>query len=268
MTDAAISCIRKGAVLMDLNLRGKTAIVTGGKSGLGAAISEVLASEGTNVVVNYTSEEIKAHEFVEELNKKYNTDCIALYGDITVAENIDSIIKKSIEKYGRINILVNNAGIWPTSFVESMSDEEWNKVIQVNLTGPFMFSKRVVKHFISNNIKGKIINIVSQAAFHGSTSGHAHYAAAKGGLVIFTVSLAREVAKYGINVNAVAPGMMRTRMSAKALAEREDEYLGRISLGRIAEPMEVAYTVAFLASDKADYITGATIDVTGGMLMR
>lgn len=127
---------------------------------------------------------------------------------------------------------------------------------------------RVVKHCISNKVNGKIVNIVSQAAFHGSTSGHAHYAAAKGGLVTFTVSLAREVAKYGINVNAVAPGMMRTPMNTKELAEREAEYVKRIPLGRISDPREVAYTVAFLASDKADYITGATIDVTGGMLMR
>jgi 3-oxoacyl-[acyl-carrier protein] reductase len=102
--------------------------------------------------------------------------------------------------------------------------------------------------------------VVSQAAFHGSTSGHAHYAAAKGGVVTFTVSLAREVARHGINVTAVAPGMMRTPMNQKELAEREDKYIERIPLGRISDPKEVAYTVAFLASDKADYITGATID--------
>ncbi|HWQ31064.1 MAG TPA: SDR family oxidoreductase [Negativicutes bacterium] len=126
----------------------------------------------------------------------------------------------------------------------------------------------MVQHIIARKSPGKIINIVSQAAFHGSTSGHAHYGAAKGGVVTFTVSLAREVAKYGINVVAVAPGMMRTPMNKKELAEREGEYVKRIPLGRISEPEEVAYTVAFLASDKADYITGATIDVTGGMLMR
>ena len=130
-----------------------------------------------------------------------------------------------------------------------------------------MFSKRLVNYLLKRKAKGKIINIVS-AAFHGSTSGHAHYAAATGGVVTFTVSLAREVAPYGINVTAVAPGMMRTPMNKDALAEREDEYLRRIPLGRIADPKEVAYAVAFLASDKADYITGATIDVTGGMLMR
>lgn len=253
---------------MELNLKGKLAIVTGGASGLGAAISEVLAEEGANVAVNYIVDRENVLKFVDELNEKYAAESTALYGDITNAGDIDNILEKCVQKYGRIDILINNAGVWPTAFVKDMSDEEWERVVRINLTGPFMFSKRVVNHFIRNNTKGKIVNIVSQAAFHGSTSGHAHYAAAKGGLVTFTVSLAREAAKHGINVNAVAPGMMRTPMNAKELAEREAEYIKRIPLGRISDPREVAYTVAFLASDKADYITGATIDVTGGMLMR
>ena len=253
---------------MELNLKGKLAIVTGGASGLGAAISEVLAEEGANVAVNYIVDQENVFKFVDKLNEKYATESIALYGDITNAQDIDNILKKCVEKYGSIDILINNAGVWPTTFVEDMSDEEWERIVRINLTGPFMFSKRVVNHFIGNKIKGKIVNIVSQAAFHGSTSGHAHYAAAKGGLVTFTVSLAREVAKYGINVTAVAPGMMRTPMNTKELEEREAEYIKRIPLGRISDPREVAYTVAFLSSDKADYITGATVDVTGGMLMR
>ncbi|OGO83526.1 MAG: 3-oxoacyl-ACP reductase [Clostridiales bacterium GWC2_40_7] len=253
---------------MELNLKGKLAIVTGGASGLGAAISEVLAEEGANVAVNYIVDQENVFKFVDKLNEKYATESIALYGDITNAQDIDNILKKCVEKYESIDILINNAGVWPTTFVEDMSDEEWERVVRINLTGPFMFSKRVVNHFIGNKIKGKIVNIVSQAAFHGSTSGHAHYAAAKGGLVTFTVSLAREVAKYGINVTAVAPGMMRTPMNTKELEEREAEYIKRIPLGRISDPREVAYTVAFLSSDKADYITGATVDVTGGMLMR
>jgi 3-oxoacyl-[acyl-carrier protein] reductase len=149
-----------------------------------------------------------------------------------------------------------------------MSDEEWERTVKIDLTGTFMFSKRVVQHLITRKSRGKIINIVSQAAFHGSTSGHAHYAAAKAGVVGFTVSLAREMGKYGINVTAVAPGMMKTPMNKKALAQREEQYLERIPLRRIADPAEVAYAVAFLASDKSDYITGATIDVSGGMLMR
>jgi 3-oxoacyl-[acyl-carrier protein] reductase len=253
---------------MDLNLRGKVAIVTGGGSGLGAAISEVLAEEGANVIVNYIVDEANVFKFVDQLNEKYNSKAIPLYGDITNAKDIEDVIARATDIYGGVDILVNNAGIWPTCFVSDMTDEAWEKTVRINLTGPFMFSKRVVDHFIQRKNKGKIINIVSQAAFHGSTSGHAHYAAAKGGLVTFTVSLAREVAKYGINVTAVAPGMMRTPMNKKELAEREDKYIERIPLGRISDPKEVAYTVAFLASDKADYITGATIDVTGGMLMR
>lgn len=253
---------------MDLELQGKVAVVTGGRKGLGAAICEIFAAEGVNVIVNYRSDEKNVKAFVEELNKKYSINSLALYGEITNARHIENTITESIKHYGGIDILVNNAGVWPTSYVKDMSDEEWEKTIKVNLTGAFMFSKRIVNHFLNQKKRGKIINIVSQAAFHGSESGHAHYAAAKGGLVNFTVSLAREVAKYGINVTAVAPGMMRTPMSKKALEEREQEYIKRIPLGRIADPREMAYTVAFLASNKADYITGATIDVSGGMLMR
>jgi 3-oxoacyl-[acyl-carrier protein] reductase len=253
---------------LDLELQGKVAVVTGGRKGLGAAICEILAAEGVNVIVNYRSDEKNVKAFVEELNKKYGIKSLALYGEITNARHIENTITESIKHYGGIDILVNNAGVWPTSYVKDMSDEEWEKTIKVNLTGAFMFSKRIVNHFLDQKKRGKIINIVSQAAFHGSESGHAHYAAAKGGLVIFTVSLAREVAKYGINVTAVAPGMMRTPMSKKALEKREQEYIKRIPLGRIADPREMAYTVAFLASNKADYITGATIDVSGGMLMR
>lgn len=253
---------------MELNLKGKVAIVTGGGSGLGAAISEVLAAEGASVVVNYIVDEANVFKFVDKLNEKYDVKAIPLYGDITSAKDIDNVIARTVDIYGKVDILVNNAGVWPTAYVENMTDEEWERTVRINLTGPFMFSKRVVQHLIQRKSKGKIINIVSQAAFHGSTSGHAHYAAAKGGVVTFTVSLAREVAKYGINVTAVAPGMMRTPMNKRELAEREEEYIKRIPLGRISDPVEVAYTVAFLASEKSDYITGATIDVTGGMLMR
>lgn len=253
---------------MDLNLTGKTAIVTGGGSGLGAAICEILAQEGVNVIINYIVDEAQVFKYADYLSEKYGIRSLPLYGDITKAEDIDNILERAHDFYGRIDILVNNAGVWPTRFVKDMSDEEWNKIIDINLTGTFLFSKRLVNYLIHHKARGKIINIVSQAAFHGSTSGHAHYAAAKGGVVTFTISLAREVASYGINVTAVAPGMMRTPMSSDALSDREDHYLDRIPLGRIADPKEVAYTVAFLASDKADYITGATIDVTGGMLMR
>lgn len=253
---------------MDLNLKGKTAIITGGNSGLGAAVCEVLAQEGANVVINYLFKPEEAESLAERLMSKYDVKAIPAKGDITKGEDIDDNIKTALEVTGRFDILVNCAGVWPTDFVKDMPDEVWENTVKINLTGPFMYSKRAVNHFVNNQVKGKIINIVSQAAFHGSTSGHAHYASAKGGLVTFTISLAREVAKYGINVTAVAPGMMRTPMNQDALAEREAEYIARIPLGRISDPTEVAYSVAFLASSRADYITGATLDVTGGMLMR
>lgn len=255
---------------MNFNLKDKVALVTGGGSGLGGAISRILAKEGANVIVNYIVDEEKVIEFVKELNDKYHTKCTAMYGDITKEDDVAKIMKNAVERYGKVDILVNNAGVWPQDYVKDMMVESWRRTIDINLTGVFIFCKAMVNHLIERKSSGKIINIVSQAAFHGSTSGHAHYAAAKGGEVTFTISLAREVAEYGINVTAVAPGIMRTPMNEEILKDpkRSEAYLKRIPLKRIAEPEEVAQTVAFLASDKSNYITGATIDVTGGMLMR
>lgn len=253
---------------LELNLAGKVAIVTGGGAGLGAAISELLAAEGAHVVVNYIVNESDVTEFVDDLNQEYDSTSIAVYGDISSAGDIDNIIDTTIDKFGKIDILINNAGIWPQAYVKDMDEGEWKKVLDVNLTGPFIFSKKLVNYWLDGNRKGKIVNITSQAAFRGSTTGHAHYAASKAGMVGFTMSLAREVAPYGITVTGVAPGMVRTGMNKDALNEREQEYLKRIPLGRIADPKEVAYPVIFLSSEKSDYITGCTLDVTGGMLMR
>ena len=168
----------------------------------------------------------------------------------------------------KIDCLVNNAAIWPTAFVSEMKTEDFETTLNVNLVSPFVLCREMFNYLKAEKRKGKIVNMVSQAAFHGSTSGHAHYAASKAGLVGFSISLAREAAPFGINVNCAAPGMMRTPMNREALAEREDQYLKRIPLGRIADPKEIAYSVAFLLGDKSDYITGATLDLTGGMLMR
>ena len=185
-------------------------------------------------------------------------------------ESDEELIAKVLDKFGKIDILINSAGIWPTAYVKEMKLEAFRKTLDINLLGPFILSKILINQWIDNGQRGKIINVVSQAAFHGSTSGHAHYASSKAGLVGFTVSLAREVAPYGINVDAVAPGIMRSPMNEEVLQDpkRVDAYLERIPLRRVAEPVDVARTILFLASSQADYITGATIDVTGGMLMR
>lgn len=245
---------------MDYGLQGKRILVTGAADGSGKAIAEMLAKEGAWVIVHdlpMKEEQLKAR--VQELgNAEYIT------GDLAVEEEIDALW----EKVGDVDILVNNAGIWPTSYVKDMETKDFKRTIDINLIAPFVLCRKFVNQRLALGKKGKIVNMVSQAAFHGSTSGHAHYAASKGGLVTFTVSLAREVAPYGINVNAVAPGMMRTPMNRQALAEREDSYLERIPLRRIADPEEVASVVVFLCSDQSDYMTGTTLDVTGGMLMR
>lgn len=252
---------------MDLNLKGKTAIVTGGGSGLGAGISEVLAEEGVNVIVNYIVDEENVLKFVETLNSTYNIQCTAMYGDISRAEDIEAIISQATELYGHIDILVNNAGIWPTHGILEMSDDDWRKVIDINLTGVFLFSKRVAIQMKEKNIRGRIINITSKSGLNYSTGGHGHYASAKAGAIMLTKVMAREISQYGINIIGIAPGMVRTPMNTEQLANGgEEKYVTRIPVGKIAEPREVAYTVAFVASDKADFITGTTLDVTGGML--
>lgn len=246
---------------MDYKIEGKIALVTGAADGCGKSIAEKLAGEGVKVILHdlsFKEEALKNNAAAIGNGAEYVT------ADLSRTEEIEELWKKT----GDIDILVNNAGIWPTAYVTDMTPESFKKTLDIDLVAPFLLCKLFVNNCIQKNKKGKIVNMVSQAAFHGSTSGHAHYAAAKAGLVAFTVSLAREVAPKGINVNAVAPGMMRTPMNKEALSEREDDYLKRIPLRRIADPSEVAAAVVFLCGAESDYMTGATLDVTGGMLMR
>jgi 3-oxoacyl-[acyl-carrier protein] reductase len=260
---------------MDLHLQDKVAIVTGGSRGLGRAICLGLAAEGVRVAIHYYRDggrgidlADEAVALAEEIQRLHGITALAVPGNVARPEDIGPLFDRAEAGLGPLDILVNNAGIWPTAYVKDMSDEEWEATLAVNLTGPFRTCREAVRRWLASGRRGSIINIVSQAAFHGSTSGHAHYASAKGGLVTFTISLAREVAAHGIRVNAVAPGMIATEMSREALETDLNRYLERIPLRRIADAGELADVVAFLASDRAGYITGATIDVTGGMLMR
>lgn len=253
---------------MDLNLKGKVALVTGGSRGLGKAICLSLAAEGAKVAVNYRRTADKAQAVVDRIKTEYGVEAIAVAGDVAKEADVLSIFRKVEEKFSKIDILVNNAAVCPTCQVKDMSEEMWTETINVNLTGTFLTSREFVKRLLEAGRVGRIVNIVSQAAFRGSTTGHAPYDASKGGIVSFTIALAREVAQKGIAVNAVAPGLILTEMVAKVLKENEQKYLSRIPLHRIAEPEEVADVVTFLASERAGYMTGATVDVTGGMLMR
>lgn len=189
-------------------------------------------------------------------------------GDVSQALDVAEMFRRTEAELGPVDILVNNAGIWPTAYVCDMSEADWRRTMDVNLLGPFLTCREAVRRWLGAGRPGRIVNITSQAAFHGSTTGHAHYAASKAGLVTFSISLAREVAPNGIHVNCVAPGMMATEMAREALEKGQQDYLKRIPLRRIAEASEVADAVVFLSSNRASYMTGTTLDVTGGMLMR
>ncbi|MDO4620382.1 MAG: glucose 1-dehydrogenase [Lachnospiraceae bacterium] len=255
---------------MDYELRGKTAIVTGGGGGLGATISERLMKEGVNVVIADVKSTPETDRWIEKMNESSESRACMVITDVSKEEQIDRLFDTALAEFGQVDIVVNNAGIWPSAYVREMQADAFRRTLDINLIGPFLLCKRMANYCIENGRKGKIVNMVSQAAFHGSTSGHAHYAASKAGLVGFTISLAREVAPYGINVNAVAPGIMETPMIMESLKDpvKKEAYLNRIPLRKVATTEDVASIVLFLTGSQSDYMTGATLDATGGMLMR
>lgn len=259
---------------MNLNLKGKVAIVTGvsgkgGVTGVGASVCEIFAQEGINVVANYIVDEAETLEFVERLYSKYGTKCVAMYGDISKSEDIDNIVNKTVSTFGGVDILVNNAGILPVTNILDMSDEEWEKVIKINLTGTFFFCKRFAQYLVNQGKPGRILNITSKSGFSVSSPGRSHYATSKGGIVTLTKALAREFSQYGIIVNGITPGILRTPLNNSLFEDPEVEknYVKRIPIGRMTEPVEIAYMAAFLVSDKAESTAGSLVDVTGGMLI-
>ena len=253
---------------MDLHLVDKVALVTGGSRGLGRAICLALAAEGAKVVVNYRRDPQAAADVVAEIDGTFGAKAMAVRGDVAKEADVVEMFSLAEESFSRVDVLVNNAAVCPTGPVKDMTQQEWSSTLQTNLTGTFLTSREMVRRLLAAGRGGRIVNIASVAAFRGSTTGHAPYDASKGGMVSLTVSLAREVAADGIAVNAVAPGMMLTEMTAATLAAGEEKYLSRIPLRRIGDPAEIADVVAFLASQRASYMTGATVDVSGGMLMR
>ncbi|MDN4091810.1 3-oxoacyl-ACP reductase FabG [Brevibacillus agri] len=257
----------KDGIDMDFGIKGKSAIITGASRGVGRAIALALAKEGAKVVINYNRSADSANEAADLIRQK-GGECITIQADIGKKEECDRLMAEATAAFGSADILVNNAGVWPKNWVTDISLAEWNHTMDVNLTSVFLTCQSFVHHLLAEKRRGKILNVTSQAAFHGSTTGHAHYAASKAGVVAFTVSLAREVAKQGINVNALALGIVETDMIKADLELKKDYYVNRIPLGRVAKPEEIADIAAFLVSEKANYITGATMDATGGMLMR
>lgn len=252
---------------MDLSIKGKKVIITGSSKGIGFAIAKLYSIEGAKVLISSRSEKdlIEAKNEIEEVS---NNEVFYQTCDLMEKNGAKNFFLRAVDKLGGADILINNAGIWPKSYVVDTEDEEFEKTLYLNLEVPYILSKLFVNYLIDNNKKGKIINVSSQAAFNGSTTGHAHYAASKAGLITFMKSLAREVAQYGITINSVVPGIVNTDMMRDKYLANKSYYDKRIPIGRIAEKEDIANVALFLGSKLSDYMTGSSIDVTGGMLMR
>lgn len=248
---------------MKKELEGKIALVTGASRGLGRAIAVKLASLGAKVAVNYTSREEEAGKVVKEIAGQ-GGEAVAIKASVADAAAVKAMFREVVGKWGAIDILVNNAGITRDNLILRMSDEAWDEVLNTNLRGAYLCTKAALRHMMGQP-SGRIINISSLAGILGN-AGQANYSAAKGGLIALTKSIAREVGSLNITVNAIAPGFISTEMTDKLPPETKDMILSRISLNRFGTPEDVAELVAFLASERASYITAQVIGIDGGIL--
>lgn len=249
-------------MMMKLDFSGKTALVTGGARGIGAAVSRALAEAGAKVVVNYSKSGDAACKMSEELCAcGFNLE--AFQADVSDAAQVEALFRRIREAFGKLDILVNNAGIIRDGLLLTMPVADWEKVHDVNLRGAFLTTKLAAEMMFMQR-SGKIVNIASVSGIRGGR-GQVNYASAKGGLISFTRACAVELAPRNIQVNSVLPGVIETQMSSRVRKRAGEQLLDRIPAQRYGSPEEVANLVLFLASDKADYITGQAIPVDGGL---
>jgi 3-oxoacyl-[acyl-carrier protein] reductase len=246
------------------DLTGKVALVTGGSRGIGRAIAIGLAEQGARVAVNYASNAAAADEVVQQIASG-GGEAIAIQGDVSRADDAKRIVEETIAKFGALHILVNNAGQTADDLLLRMSEEAWDRVMAINLRGPYLCTKAALRSMIRQRW-GRIINVSSVAGLVGNP-GQANYAAAKAGLLGFTKSVAKEVASRNVTCNAIAPGLVKTEMTANLTEAQQQAVLGFVPLGRWATPEEIAPSAVFLASEEAGYITGAVLTIDGGLVM-
>ena len=247
---------------MKIDLTDKIALVTGGSRGIGRETSVCLAEAGARVIINYHRSQDEVEKLKDQIARS-GQDAEIFQADIGVPEEIEKLFAFIRKEYGRLDILVNNAGIIKDNLLLSMTLPEWDKVIALNLRGAFLCTQHAAEMMLSAH-SGKVINIASISAIKGGR-GQTNYAAAKGGLIAFTRACAVELSGKGIQVNAILPGVITTDMTTRVRKRAGEMILKEIPVGRFGIPADVANLVVFLASDKADYITGQTIVIDGGL---
>ncbi|SES74249.1 3-oxoacyl-[acyl-carrier-protein] reductase [Oceanobacillus limi] len=245
-------------------LNGKSALVTGASRGIGRSIALELARQGANVAVNYAGSEAKAQAVVEEI-EQLGVKAMKIQADVSNEDSVKEMIKSVVNEFGSLDILVNNAGITRDNLLMRMKEEEFDQVINTNLKGVFVCTKSVTRQMMKQK-SGRIINVASIVGVSGNP-GQANYVAAKAGVIGLTKTTAKELASRNILVNAVAPGFISTDMTDELTDEQREGMLGMIPLAKLGTPEDVAKVVRFLASDDANYITGQTIHIDGGMVM-
>ena len=247
-----------------MGLTGKTAVVTGGSRGIGRAICIELAKQGANVVVNYSGSEDKAKQVVSEI-EQLGAKAMAVQANVAHSDAVDSMMKQAIEVFGTLDILVNNAGITRDNLLMRMKEQEWDEVVDTNLKGVFLCTKAVTRQMMKQRA-GRIINISSIVGVAGNP-GQANYVAAKAGVIGLTKTCAQELASRNILVNAIAPGFITTEMTDSLPEELKEAMLKQIPLAKLGQPEDVAKAVVFFASNQANYITGQTLHIDGGLVM-
>ena len=252
---------------MDLHLKNQVVLVTGGSTGLGRAISTILASEGAKTAINYVVNPEVAQTLADELSARYGVETLAVYADVSREDSVLTMFEEVESKLGPIDALVNNAAYVAQPPCVDLPLDDFRKCVDVNLQGMFLCSREIIRRLIARKAKGRIVNVASQAAVRGSMHGKTAYDMTKAGMCGFTRSLAYEVGEHGINVNAILPGFMYTDMISKEIDANMEATKRRSLLNRIAHVDEVAQVAVFLCSDRASYMIGASVDVSGGMAL-